>query len=80
MSKIEDIEKWKRIVQANLNNPEAKDAATKLIRISGRLENDLRLLSAAVRIPFLKEDAERVQEYNRKLKDELHALRRKTQD
>ncbi len=79
VSKIEDIEKWKRIVQANVNNPDAKDAATKLIRISGRLENDLRLMSAAVRIPFLKEDAARVQAYNRKLKDELHALRRKMQ-
>ena len=79
VSKIEDIEKWKRIVQANVNNPDAKDAATKLIRISGRLENDLRLMSAAVRIPFLKEDAACVQAYNRKLKDELHALRRKMQ-
>ena len=38
------------------------------------MENELRGLSAAARIPFLKEDVERVQGYNRKLKGELHAL------
>lgn len=74
MAKIEVIEKWKRIVRANARSPEAKAAATKLIRMSGGLGSELRGLSAAARIPFLKEDVERVQNYNRKLKDELHAL------
>jgi S1-C subfamily serine protease len=74
MDKIEVIEKWKRIVRANARSPRAKESATQLIRASGRLESELRGLSVAARIPFLKEDVERVQGYNRKLKDELHAL------
>ncbi|MBG30542.1 MAG: hypothetical protein CMI31_11165 [Opitutae bacterium] len=78
--KIEVIEKWKRIVRANVRSPQAKSAATQLIRASGRLESELRGLSAAARIPFLKEDVERVQGYNRKLKDELHALLKQVKD
>jgi hypothetical protein len=80
MEKIEAIEKWKRFVRSNARSPQAKEAATELIRISGRLETELRGLSAAARIPFLKEDVERTQAYNRKLKDELHALRKQIRE
>ncbi len=78
--KIEVIEKWKHIVRANAQSSEAKKAATKLIRMSGGLESELRGLSAAARIPFLKEDVERTQGYNRKLKDELHLLLKQVRD
>ena len=73
---ITGIEQWKNIVRSNPRHPEAKNAATKLIRIAAGLNSGVNGISAVSRIPFLREDATEASKYNKKLQEELRELLR----
>ena len=73
---ITGIEQWKNIVRSNPRHPEAKNAATKLIRIAAGLNSGVNGISAVSRIPFFREDATEASKYNKKLQEELRELLR----
>ena len=73
---IAGIEHWKNIIKANPRHPEAKDLATKLIRMAAGLGSGISGISAVSRIPFLQEDAAQVGKYNKELQEELRKLLR----
>ena len=70
------IERWKNIIKTNPRHPDAKDLATKLIRMAAGLGSGVSGISAVSRIPFLQEDAAQAGKYNKELQEELRKLLR----
>ena len=73
---IAGIEHWKNVVKNNPRHPDAKDLATKLIRMAAGLGSGVSGISAVARIPFLREDAVQAGRYNKELQEELRKLLR----
>jgi len=73
---IAGIEHWKNIIKNNPSHPDAKDLATRLIRMAAGLGSGVSGISAVSRIPFLQEDAARAGKYNKELQEELRKLLR----
>ncbi len=73
---IAGIEHWKNIIKTNPRHPDAKDLATKLIRMAAGLGSGVSGISAVSRIPFLQEDAAQAGKYNKELQEELRKLLR----
>ena len=73
---VEGIERWKNFIRANPRHPDAKGAATKLLRVAAGLNSGVKGTAAVNRIPFLREDAAQAQKYNKKLQEQLRDLLR----